>query len=143
VELFCQRARAIDPAFELTAANAGTVARICRRLDGLPLAIELAAARIKLFSPRALLERLDPGLQLLAGGAHDLPGRQRTLRDAIAWSYDLLDAYERSLFGRLSVFAGGCTLEAVEAICGSEQDGPAENVLETLASLVDSSLLVS
>jgi predicted ATPase/transcriptional regulator with XRE-family HTH domain len=143
VELFCQRARAIDPAFELTAANAATVARICRRLDGLPLAIELAAARIKLFSPRALLERLDPGLQLLAGGAHDLPGRQRTLRDAIAWSYDLLDADERSLFGRLSVFAGGCTLEAVEAICGSEQDGPAENVLETLASLVDSSLLVS
>lgn len=143
VELFCQRARAVAPGFRLTAANAATVAKICRRLDGLPLAIELAAARIKVFSPRALLERLDPGLQMLAGGARDLPARQRTLRDAIAWSYDLLDADERALFDRLSVFAGGCTPEAVEALCEPEAGGRTGQVLETLASLVDNSLLLS
>src|SRR3712207_2422552 len=89
VDLFCQRPRAVGPAFELTAANAAAVARICRRLDGLPLAIELAAARVRLFSPRALLERLDRRLRLLGGGARDLPERQRTLRDAIAWSHGL------------------------------------------------------
>ncbi|MBD0354764.1 MAG: tetratricopeptide repeat protein [Rubrobacteraceae bacterium] len=144
VELFCQRARAVEPAFELTAANAAAVARICRRLDGLPLAIELAAARVKLFSPRALLERLDRRLRLLGGGARDLPERQRTLRDAIAWSHGLLNPDEQKLFRRLSVFAGGCSLEAVEAVCGSEAGERAESdVLETLASLVDNSLLVS
>ena len=144
VELFQQRAQAARPAFELTATNAATVARICRRLDGLPLAIELAAARVKLFSPRALLDRLDRGLQLLAGGARDLPGRQQTLRDAIAWSYDLLDADEQALFRRLAVVVGGCTLEAAEAVCGSGEDEQVDgSVLETLASLVDNSLLVS
>jgi predicted ATPase/DNA-binding XRE family transcriptional regulator len=143
VELFCQRARAVAPAFDLTAANAATVARICRRLDGLPLAIELAAARVKLFPPRALLDRLDHRLQVLAGGARDLPERQRTLRDAIAWSYDLLNVGEQTLFRRLAVFAGGFTLEAVEAVCRSETDESAQSVLEKLASLVDNSLLVS
>ncbi len=144
VELFRQRAWAVLPAFRVTATNAATVKRICRRLDGLPLAIELAAARVKLFSPQALLDRLDRGLQLLAGGARDLPGRQQTLRDAIAWSYDLLDVGEQALFRRFAVFAGGCTLEAVEAVCGPGEDEQVDgSVLETLASLVDNSLLVS
>ena len=144
VELFCQRARAVVPAFELTAENVGTIVGICRRLDGLPLAIELAAARVKLFPPKALLGRLDRSLPLLGGGARDLPERQRTLRDAIAWSYDLLEADEKVLFGRLSVFAGGFTLEAAEAVCGPGTDRPEDgNVLDGLAALADSSLLVS
>ena len=144
VELFRQRAQAVMPTFDLTDTNAATVARICQRLDGLPLAIELAAARVKLFSPQALLARLNRGLQLLAGGARDLPERQQTLRDAIAWSYDLLDAGEQALFCRLAVFAGGCTLEAIEDVCGSEADEQvASSVLETLASLVDNSLVMS
>ena len=143
VELFCQRARAVAPTFELTGANAATVARICQRLDGLPLAIELAAARMKLFSPQALLDRLDHRLRVLAGGARDLPERQRTLRDAIAWSYDLLDTGEQAMFRRLAVFAGGCTLQAVQAVCGSETEEQAADVLEKLAALVDNSLLVS
>ena len=144
VELFHQRAQVVMPTFELTDTNAATVARICRRLDGLPLAIELAAARVKLFSPQALLARLDRGLQLLTGGARDLPERQQTLRDTIAWSYDLLDADEQALFRRLAVFAGGCTLEAVEDICASRAgEQPESSVLETLASLVDNSLLMS
>ena len=144
VELFCQRAQATMPTFELTDTNAITVARVCRRLDGLPLAIELAAARVKLFSPQALLGRLDRGQQLLTGGARDLPERQRTLRDTVAWSYDLLKPGEQALFRRLAVFAGGCTLEAVEDVCGFRADGQvASRLLETLASLVDSSLLVS
>jgi predicted ATPase len=140
VELFRQRARAVAPDFELTAANAGTVARICRRLDGLPLAIELAAARIKLFPPKALLGRLDRGLELIAGGARDLPQRQRTLRNTVAWSYDLLGADERLLFRRLAAFVGDFSLEAAEDIRGPELGG---NFLDTLASLVDNSLLVS
>ena len=144
VELFRQRAQAVMPVFEITATNGAAVARICRRLDGLPLAIELAAARIKLFSPRALLDRLDRGLHLLAGGARDLPERQQTLRDAIAWSYDLVDPGEQALFRSLAVFAGGCTLEAVEAVCCSDTEKEAaSDVLETLASLVDNSLLVA
>jgi predicted ATPase len=144
VELFRQRAQAVMPTFELTDTNAATVAQICRRLDGLPLAIELAAARVKLFSPQALIARLDGGLQLLAGGARALPERQQTLRDTIAWSYDLLDADEQALFRRLAVFAGGCTLDAVEDVCASRADEQAESsVLELLASLVDNSLLVS
>jgi predicted ATPase len=102
------------------------------------------AARVKLFSPQALLARLDRALQVLAGGARDLPERQQTLRDAIAWSYDLLNAGEQALFRRLAVFAGGCTLEAGEDVCGSRTDEQVESrVLETVASLVDNSLLVS
>jgi predicted ATPase/DNA-binding XRE family transcriptional regulator len=145
VELFCQRARAAVPTFELTAQNAQAVASICRSLDGLPLAIELAAARIKLFSPRALLERLDRRLYLLAGGPRDLPERHQALRDAIAWSHELLGAGEQRLFRRLAVFAGGFTLEAAEAVCGpGGVDRPEENgVLDRLAALVDASLLVS
>src|SRR5215211_6017797 len=143
VELFRQRAQAVTPAFELTATNAITVARICQKLDGLPLAIELAAARVKLFPPKALLDRLDRRLQLLRGGARDLPERQQTLHDAVTWSYDLLGAGEQALFRRLAVFAGGCSLEAVEDVCGSEEHKRVESsVLEILASLVDNSLLV-
>ena len=142
VRLYLERARAVAPAFELTDANVATVARICQRLDGLPLAIELAAARIKLFKPKALLERLDRRLQLLSGGPRDLPERQQTLRDTVAWSYDLLDEAEKMLFRRLAVFAGGFALEAADVVCGpaAPTDG---DVLEILASLVDNSLLVS
>ena len=142
VELFRQRALAAAPAFELTDANAVTVEEVCRRLDGLPLAIELAAARVKLFSPKALLERLDLGLQILGGGARDLPERQRRLHDTVAWSYDLLDEGEKTLFRRLAVFAGDFSFAAAEDVCEGEADGPEEEVLETLSSLVDNSLLV-
>jgi predicted ATPase/DNA-binding XRE family transcriptional regulator len=142
VRLYLERARAVEPSFELTDANAATVARICQRLDGLPLAIELAAARIKLFQPKPLLERLDRRLQLLSGGPRDLPERQQTLRDTVAWSHDLLDEAEKTLFRRLAVFAGGFSLEAADEVCGpaTPADG---DVLEILASLVDKSLLVS
>lgn len=116
IDLFCQRARASKPDFVLTATNAAAVAQICIGLDGLPLALELAAARIKVFSPAALLARLHQRLTLLTGGAHDLPTRQRTLSDEIAWSYDLLPASEQTLFRWLAVFVGGFTLEAAQAI---------------------------
>ena len=142
VQLYLERARAVAPAFELTDANAGAVARICQRLDGLPLAIELAAARIRLFTPQALLERLDRRLQLLSGGPRDLPERHQTLRSTVAWSHDLLDEAEQTLFRRLSVFAGSFALEAAEEVC--EPITPADgDVLEDLAALVDNSLLVS
>jgi len=140
IELFLQRARACAPDFELTVANAPAVAAICRRLDGLPLAIELAASRIALLPPQALLARLERRLTLLIAGAHDLPQRQRTLRAAIAWSYDLLDADERALFARLGIFVGGCTFEAAEAVCGTAGDRQ-DTVLDGLASLMDKSLL--
>jgi predicted ATPase/DNA-binding XRE family transcriptional regulator len=144
VELFRQRAQAVLPAFELTDTKAAAVTQICRRLDGLPLAIELAAARVKLFPPKALLARLDRGLHLLTGGARDLPERQQTLGDTVAWSYDLLNPGEQALFRRLAVFAGGGSLEAVENVCGSEdEEQVASSVLETLASLLDNSLVVS
>ncbi len=119
---FVERAQAVTPDFALTAANARAVAAICRRLDGLPLALELAAARIKLFSPAALLPRLERRLELLADGARDLPVRQQTLRNTLAWSYDLLPATAQSLFRRLTVFAGGCALEAAEAVCAQAGD---------------------
>jgi predicted ATPase/DNA-binding XRE family transcriptional regulator len=141
VRLFEERARAVSPGFELGARNEAVVAEICERLDGLPLAIELAAARIKLFSPKALRERLDPGLPLLSDGARDLPERQQTLRATVAWSYDLLEPHEQTLFGRLAVFAGGFTLEAAEAVCGQGTTDE-ETLFEALASLVDNSLLV-
>jgi predicted ATPase/class 3 adenylate cyclase len=117
IAFFAQRAAAIRTDFAVTEENAAAVAEICGRLDGLPLALELAAARIKLFPPQALLSRLESRLKLLTGGARDLPARQQTLRDAIAWSYDLLEAQEQTLFRRLAVFSGGYTLEAAEAVC--------------------------
>ncbi len=116
VALFLHCARAARPDFQVTPANTRTIAEICVRLDGLPLAIELAAARIKLLPPQALLARLEHRLQVLTSGARDAPVRQQTLRNTLAWSYDLLAAEEQQLFRRLSVFAGGCTLEAVEGL---------------------------
>jgi predicted ATPase/class 3 adenylate cyclase len=139
VELFIQRAQAVKPDFRITNDTASTVAEICYRLDGLPLAIELAAARIKLLPPRAMLARLENRLDFLTGGARDLPARQQTLRNAIAWSYDLLNENEQKLFRRLSVFAGGCTLDAVEAVAGEHPDRAF--ILDQLGSLLDKSLL--
>jgi predicted ATPase/class 3 adenylate cyclase len=138
VRFFGQRAGAARPDFTITTDNAAQVAAICHRLDGLPLAIELAAARIKLLPPAALLARLERRLPLLTGGPKDLPQRQQTLRDAIAWSYDLLPASEQTLFRRLARFAGGCTLEAAEAV--ANPDGEMD-LLEGLTALVDASLL--
>jgi predicted ATPase/serine/threonine protein kinase len=140
VALFMQRARAVKPDFEVNQDNAAAVATICARLDGLPLAIELAAARIKMLSPSAMQARLESRLQLLTGGARDLPTRQQTLRGAIDWSYGLLSAGEQMLFRRLSVFVSGCTLEAVEAVCNTKSDLEVDG-LDGMASLVDKSLL--
>jgi predicted ATPase/class 3 adenylate cyclase len=138
VRLFSERAIEVRPDFAITTENANSVVEICRRLDGLPLAIELAATRIKLFDPESMLRRLGHGLGLLVDGRRDAPARQRTLRSAIAWSHDLLAPQERDLFRRLAVFAGGFTLEAAEAICGS---GDASDVLGSLAALVENSLV--
>ena len=140
VQLFVERARAASPSFELSPGNSAVVAAICRRLDGLPLALELAAARVKLLSPAEMLARLDRSLPLLTGGARDLPDRQRTMRGAIQWSYDLLNPSEQALFRRLSVFVGGWTLEAAEAM-GSGGDGDSEQVLDLLGRLIDQSLV--
>ena len=146
IELFIQRALAVKPDFRVDNANAPAVAEICVRLDGLPLAIELAAARLKLFPPQAMLARLGRRLELLRGGARDMPDRHQTLRQAITWSYDLLEAGEQALFRRLAVFARGCTLEAAEAVCQAGHDpaagvGQSLEVLDGVASLVDKSLL--
>ena len=161
VSLFVQRAGAVMPGFDLTDANGWVVAEICRRLDGLPLALELAAARVKLFSAQALLDRLSKRmpagvegtytpLQVLTGGARDLPTRHQTLRNAIAWSHNLLGQPEQVLFRQLATFVGGCSLEAAEAVCiamgpklSSGEDGavPIYSVLDGIASLVDKSLL--
>jgi predicted ATPase/DNA-binding CsgD family transcriptional regulator len=140
VALFLERARAIRPAFHLTPGNARPIAEICTRLDGLPLAIELAAARMNLLSPQALLARLSHRLQVLTGGVRDAPARQQTLRNTLQWSYDLLTAQEQRLFRRLCVFVGGCTLEAVEACCSALGDA-AEPVVDRVASLIDKSLM--
>jgi non-specific serine/threonine protein kinase len=142
VSLFCQRAEAAKPDFRLTGETARSVAEICVRLDGLPLAIELAAARVKLLPLPALLARLENQLEVLTGGARDLPERQRTLRGAITWSYDLLPERERALFQRLSVFQGGCSLEAAEAVCAGEGLGDYA-ILDLLSQLVDKSLVTA
>jgi tetratricopeptide (TPR) repeat protein len=136
--LFVDRAKATRPDFALDSTNVTHVAEIVSRLDGLPLAIELAAARVRLLSVEAIRERLTSRLGLLTGGARDLPERQRTLRNAIEWSYDLLDAQHRQLFERLGVFAGGFALEQAEEVCGSNLD---LDILDGLATLVDQSLL--
>ena len=145
VGLFTERAHAAAPGFELTGGNAAAVAEICRRLDGLPLAIELAAARVRLLPPQALASRLDERFSLLTGGARDLPERQQTLRNTLEWSFGLLSADEQALFARLGVFAGPFSLAAAEAIGpGSPQEGHAlgpGQVMDTLGVLVDSSLV--
>lgn len=140
VALFLERAGAVKDSFVITDENAPAIAEICYHLDGLPLAIELAAARIRLFPPQALLQRLDRRLAILTGGARDRPTRQQTLRGAIDWSYSLLDEREKKLFARLSIFAGGCTLEAAEVVCQPEGDLESA-VWEGMASLVEKSLL--
>ena len=140
VRLFIERARSVKPDFEVTSENAPAVAEICHRLDGLPLAIELAIARIRLLTPQKMLERLVNKLPLLTKGARDLPERQQTLQGAIAWSHDLLEESEKVLFRRLSVFSGGCSLEAAEEVCNTEADLEID-VLDGIGSLVDKSLL--
>lgn len=150
VRLFVERAQAVNPDFSLNDANAGEVAAICAGVDGLPLAIELVAARAKLLSPQALLARLNRPLALLTGGPRDLPARQQTLRNTIDWSYHLLEPRERALFARLSVFIGGCSLEAAGQVCDGDgtpdaADGSATvdrlDPLDALAGLADKSLL--
>jgi predicted ATPase len=139
VRLFTERALAVQPGFRLTGENAPAVVEIISRLDGLPLAIELAATRTKVLTPQAMLPRLQQRLSILTAGARTLPDRQRTLRDAIAWSYDLLEEAKRRLFAQLSVFAGGWTLESAEVVCDPADLGL--DVLDGLASLVDKSLV--
>jgi predicted ATPase/class 3 adenylate cyclase/DNA-binding CsgD family transcriptional regulator len=142
VELFVSRAQAVKPEFQLSNTNAPAIVEICARLDGLPLAIELAAARIKLLPPQALLARLGQRFAVLTSGPHDAPARQQTLRNTIAWSYNLLEAQEQRLFRRLSVFVGGCTLEAIEAVCTTlDTESASWQVLDGVASLIDKSLL--
>jgi predicted ATPase/class 3 adenylate cyclase len=140
VALFIERAQAARSEFQVSIATAAAVAEICARLDGLPLAIELAAARIKLLPPQALLARLGKRLAVLTGGVRDAPARQHTLRSTIDWSYRLLDAEEQRLFRQISVFVGGCTLDAIETVCSACGNG-ALSVLDEVASLLDKSLL--
>ncbi|HKP51905.1 MAG TPA: LuxR C-terminal-related transcriptional regulator [Chloroflexia bacterium] len=140
IALFLQRARAIKPDFELTPENALTVAQICVQLDGLPLSLELAAARIKLLPPRAMLARLENRLHLLTSGPVDLPRRQQSLRDTLDWSYNLLEFGEQRLFRRLGVFVGGCSLEAIEAVATLPGEAPFD-VLSHAAALIDRNLL--
>lgn len=142
VRLFIERAQAINPAFAVTNENAPAVAEICHRLEGLPLAIELAAARIRLLSPPAMLSRLARRLAFLTGGARDVPARQQTLRATVAWSHDLLGPDEQALFRRLAVFAGGWTMEAAEAVAGSSGSGGLTlDVLDGMERLAEHSLL--
>ena len=136
VALFETRAQAVRPDFAVTAANAGAVADVCRALDGLPLSIELAASRVGALPPAAMRRRLDHALELLVGGARDAPERQRTLRATIDWSYELLEQAEQRLFVRLAVFAGGCTIEAAQDVCGDDHE-----IVDGLASLTDKGLV--
>ncbi len=138
VALFRQQAQNVAPRFEITEDNSAAVVEICQRLDGLPLAIEIAAARIKMLPPQALLKRLDQGLQLLVGGPKDLPDRQQTLRRTIDWSYELLKPEEQTLFTRLGIFAGGFTLEAAEGVCNPAGE---LDVFTGIESLINNSLL--
>ena len=146
VQLFLARARSTKPGFTLTSENASAVAEICLRLDGLPLAIELAAARTKMMSPGAILARLENQLKLLTGGPRDLPVRQQTMRGTITWSFDLLEEKEKHVFACLAVFTGGFTLEAAEAVCGltsGENSVAGFDVLEGITSLIEQNLLVA
>jgi predicted ATPase/class 3 adenylate cyclase len=140
VRLFIERAVAVRPDFQATNENAPAIAGICERVDGLPLAIELAAARVKLFSPQALLSRLEKSLSALGSGARDAPARQQTLRGAILWSYDMLDAGSRRLLARFSVFARGGNLDQVEPVCGPAE-GVGRDIVDSLDQLADQSLL--
>jgi predicted ATPase len=140
IRLFVERAQVAKAAFALTEGNASAVTEICHRVDGLPLAIELAATRVRLLPPERMLRRLEQRLPLLEGGARDLPARQRTLRSTIAWSHDLLRRDEQRLYRGLTVFVGGCTVEAVEAVYLS-QSGLAIDALEAVGALLDKSLL--
>ena len=135
-DLFLRRARAFDPRLTLGEGDEQRIEQICARLDGLPLAIELAAARMKVLTPAAILERLGRRLDLLSSGSRDAPARQQTLRAAIGWSYDLLEPSAQTIFERLGVFSGGFTLEAAEAVCGFD-------ALDGIAALVEHSLLTS
>ncbi len=140
VSLFVQRARAVKPDFNLSSDNAPAIAEICVRLDGLPLALELAAPRLRILSPQELLSRLEKRLDLLAAGARDLPARHQTLRSAIDWSYDLLETKEKSMFRRISVFVGGCTLDGVNAVCDIA-DRKGVVALDIISSLVEKTLV--
>src|SRR5262249_51589457 len=141
IQLWCQRVGAIDPSWSLATDNAPTVAEICRRLDGLPLAIELAAARVRILPPALLLERLSHRLAVLTEGPRDLPARQPTLRAAINWSYELLQPSEQRVFRRVAVFQGGFSLEAASAVCNLDPDVDV-SVEDTLGALVDQHLLI-
>jgi predicted ATPase/DNA-binding CsgD family transcriptional regulator/DNA-binding XRE family transcriptional regulator len=143
VRLFVDRARAVNADFALTEDNASAVAEICRRLDGLPLAIELAAARIRLLDPRAMLARLEHRLQWLSGGARDAPTRQQALRNTISWSYDLLDAREQAVFRHLAAFVGGISLDAAQAVCAGPLAGAVGDILDPVESLVAKNLVRS
>ena len=138
VALFRQQARTVRPRFEITEENRAAVVMICRRLDGLPLAIEIAAARVKMLTPQALLKRLDQSLNLLVGGAVDLPDRQQTLRRTIDWSYELLEPEEQIIFTRLGIFSGGFTLDAAEEICNPTGE---IDVFSGIEALLNNSLL--
>lgn len=141
VDLFLRRAQAARPGFALTPSNAAAVAGICRRLEGLPLALELAAARIRVLPPRAMLDRLEHRLTFLTGGAPDVPARQHTMRETIAWSYDLLTPAEQNLFRRLTVFDGGCGLPAIEAVTTQGSDPQLDVLLDGIEAMIHNSLL--
>ncbi|GAC1357097.1 MAG: hypothetical protein NVS4B11_29500 [Ktedonobacteraceae bacterium] len=140
IQLFVECVQAVKPGFRLNETNASVIAEICTRLDGLPLAIELAAARLRLLSPQALLAQMDRRLHVLTSGARDVPERQRTLRATMQWSYDLLTLEEQHLFRWLSIFVGGCTLQAVQSVCANDTM-QTERIVDSVMSLLDKSLL--